>query len=124
MRYISEKYLSESRNFDGEVSHISLHYEEDFNWAYDIVDDIAEHEPDRPAMKWCNPEGEEHVFTFGEMKLWSDKCANFLADQGIRKGDMVLVVLRRHYQFWFAGLALHKIGAVMVPATFMLRVIV
>ena len=121
MRYISEKYLSESRNFDGEVSHISLHYEEDFNWAYDIVDDIAEHEPDRPAMKWCNPEGEEHVFTFGEMKLWSDKCANFLADQGIRKGDMVLVVLRRHYQFWFAGLALHKIGAVMVPATFMLR---
>ncbi len=121
MRYLSENYLSESRDQNGEVCHISLHYPEEFNWAYDVVDDIAETEPDRPAMKWCNPEGEEHVFSFGDMKYWSDKTANFLADQGVRKGDMVLVILRRHYQFWFTALALHKIGAVLVPATFMLR---
>lgn len=121
MRYISEKYLSESRNRKGEVAHLSLHYPEDFNWAYDVVDDIADHEPHRLAMTWTNPEGEEHFFSFGDMKYWSDKTANFLADQGIRKGDNVLVILRRHYQFWFTAVALHKIGAVLVPATFMLR---
>lgn len=121
MRYISENYLSESRNQKGEVTHLSLHYGDDFNWAYDVVDDIATHDPDRPAMTWANPEGEEHFFTFGDVKKWSDKTANFLADQGIRKGDMVLVILRRHYQFWFVAVALHKIGATLVPATFMLR---
>ena len=121
MRYINENYISESRNLDGEIMHISLHYGKDFNWAYDVVDDIAVNDPDRPAMVWCNPEGEEHRFSFGDMKFWSDKCANFLVSQGIRKGDMVLVVLRRHYQFWICALALHKIGAVLVPATFMLR---
>ena len=72
-------------------------------------------------MVWCNPEGEEHVFTFADMKEWSDKTASFLAAQGIGRGDRVLVVLRRHYQFWFTALALAKLGAVMVPATFMLK---
>ena len=121
MRYINENYISESRNLNGEIAHISLHYDKNFSWAYDVVDDIAVNDPNRPAMVWCNPEGEEHRFSFGEMKFWSDKCANFLVSQGIRKGDMVLVILRRHYQFWFTALALHKIGAVLVPATFMLR---
>ena len=78
-------------------------------------------DPDRRAMIWCNPEGEEHIFTFADMKRWSDKTANFLVDQGIKRGDYVLVVLRRHYQFWFVATALAKIGAVMVPATFMLK---
>jgi acetyl-CoA synthetase len=72
-------------------------------------------------MMWCNPEGEEHVFTFADMKRWSDKTANFLAAQGIGRGDMVMVILRRHYQFWFTSVALHKLGAVIVPATFMLK---
>ena len=121
MRYINENYISESRNMSGEIAHISLHYDESFNWAYDVVDDIAINDPNRPAMLWCNPEGEEHRFSFGEMKFWSDKCANFLVSQGVRKGDMVMVILRRHYQFWICALALHKIGAVLVPATFMLR---
>ena len=121
MRYINENYLSESRDRKGEVAHLSLHYPTTFNWAYDVVDDIAMTEPDRPAMLWCNPEGEEHHFTFGDMKYWSDKCANFLVSQGIRKGDAVMVILRRHYQFWMCAVALHKIGAMLVPATFMLR---
>lgn len=121
VRYISEKYLSGSRNFKGEITHLSLNYKENFNWAYDIVDDIATVEPDRPAMVWANPEGEEHRFSFADIKYWSDKTANFLMSQGIHKGDMVLVILRRHYQFWFTAVALHKIGAVLVPATFMLR---
>ncbi len=121
MRYLSENYLSESRDRNGEVVHMSLHYPQTFNWAYDVVDDIAMAEPDRPAMVWCNPEGEEHRFSFGDIKYWSDKCANFLVAQGIRKGDAVLVILRRHYQFWITAVALHKIGALLVPATFMLR---
>ena len=121
MRYLSENYLSESRDRNGEVVHMSLHYPDTFNWAYDVVDDIATVEPDRPAMVWCNPEGEEHRFTFGDIKHWSDKCANFLVAQGVRKGDSVLVILRRHYQFWIVAVALHKIGALLVPATFMLR---
>ena len=95
MRYISEKYLSESRNFDGEVSHISLHYEEDFNWAYDIVDDIAVNDPERRAMVWCNPEGEEHVFTFADMKRWSDKTANMLAGHGIGCAGKTAVQLKK-----------------------------
>ena len=121
MRYLSENYLSESRDRNGEVVHMSLHYPKTFNWAYDVVDNIAEAEPDRPAMVWCNPEGEEHRFSFGDIKYWSDKCANFLVAQGVRKGDAVLVILRRHYQFWITAVALHKIGALLVPATFMLR---
>jgi acetyl-CoA synthetase len=72
-------------------------------------------------MVWCNPEGEEHVFSFGDMKYWSDKTANFLAGQGVKYGDLVMVILRRHYQFWFVALALDKLGAVIVPATFMLK---
>ena len=72
MRYISEKYLSGSRNFKGEITHLSLNYKENFNWAYDIVDDIATVEPDRPAMVWANPEGDEHRFSFADIKYWSD----------------------------------------------------
>lgn len=121
MRYINEQYISESRNLKGEVAHLSLHYPQSFNWAYDVVDEIALTDPDRPAMLWLNPEGEEHHFSFADIKRWSDKCANFLVAQGVRKGDTVLVILRRHYQFWFTAVALHKIGAILVPATFMLR---
>ena len=86
-----------------------------------MVDDIAENDPDRRAMVWCNPEGEEHVFTFADMKRWSDKTANYLAAHGVGRGDYVMVILRRHYQFWFVATALAKLGAVMVPATFMLK---
>ena len=90
---------------------------DNFNFAYDVVDEIARLDPDRRAMVWCNVAGEERTFTFGEMKLYSDKCAQMLADHGVKKGDMVLLVLKRHYEFWFTVLALHKIGAVGVPAT-------
>lgn len=116
MRYVDETYAP-----DGQLETFSVHYPDNFNFGYDVVDDIAMNDPDRRAMIWCNPEGEEHIFTFADMKRWSDKTANFLVDQGIKRGDYVLVVLRRHYQFWFVATALAKIGAVMVPATFMLK---
>ena len=121
MRNINLRYCKEEYNDKGVLTSYVLNVPETFNFGYDVVDDIAENDPDRRAMVWLNPEGEEHVFTFADMKRWSDKTANFLVEQGIRKGDFVLVILRRHYQFWFVATALAKIGAVMVPATFMLK---
>ncbi|MDR2108238.1 MAG: AMP-binding protein [Coriobacteriales bacterium] len=121
MRNINLRYTKESYDANGVLSEFSLQWPSDYNFAYDVVDDIAAAEPDRPAMIWCNPEGEEHRFSYYDLKHWSDKTANFLVQQGVEKGDMVLVILRRHYQFWFTALALHKIGAVLVPATFMLK---
>ncbi len=121
MRNINLRYVDETYAPDGQLETFSVHYPDNFNFGYNVVDDIAMNDPDRRAMIWCNPEGEEHIFTFADMKRWSDKTANFLVDQGIKRGDYVLVVLRRHYQFWFVATALAKIGAVMVPATFMLK---
>lgn len=121
MRNINLRYVDETYAPDGQLETFSVHYPDNFNFGYDVVDDIAVNDSDRRAMIWCNPEGEEHIFTFADMKRWSDKTANFLVDQGIKRGDYVLVVLRRHYQFWFVATALAKIGAVMVPATFMLK---
>ncbi len=121
MRNINLRYVDETYDENGLLKTFKVKYPDNFNFGYDVVDDIAVNDPDRRAMVWCNPEGEEHVFTFADMKRWSDKTANFLAAQGIGKGDFVLVVLRRHYQFWFVATALAKLGAVMVPATFMLK---
>ncbi len=121
MREINLRYVDEEYDENGILVKFDPHVPETFNFGYDIVDDIAEADPDRKAMIWVNPEGEEHVFTFADMKKWSDKTANYLKGIGIKRGDMVLVILRRHYQFWFVATALAKIGAVMVPATFMLK---
>ena len=121
MRNINERYVEETYGDDGVLNHFAVHYPENFNFGYDVVDDIGVNDPDRRAMVWCNPEGEEHVFTFGDMKKWSDKTANYLASLGLGSGDFVMVILRRHYQFWFVATALAKLGCVMVPATFMLK---
>ena len=121
MRKVNLRYAVETYDEKGVLCSFNLNYPDNFNFGYDIVDDIGINDPDRPAMVWCNPMGEEHTFTFGEIKKYSDKTANYLHTLGIRKGDMVLVVLKRHYQFWFVAPALHKLGAVMIPATHMLK---
>ncbi len=121
MRDIHLRYVEEAYDENGRLAKFETHIPDDYNFGYDVVDDIAQAEPDRRAMVWANPEGEEHVFTFADMRKWSDKTASFLMEQGIGKGDRVLVILRRHYQFWFVATALAKIGAVLVPATFMLK---
>ena len=120
MLHVNERYVDETRDEKGNVVDYQYKYPENFNFAYDVVDAIAEAEPGRRAMIWCNPCGEEHVFTYGDLKRYSDKTANMLSAKGIGKGDMVMVVLKRHYQFWFTILALHKLGAVIIPATFLL----
>ena len=121
MRNLNLRYVEETYNEDSVLQSFDVHYPEDFNFGYDVVDDIAVNDPDRKAMVWLNPEGEEHIFTFGDMKRWSDKTANYLSEQGLGRGDFVMVILRRHYQFWFVATALAKLGCVMVPATFMLK---
>jgi acetyl-CoA synthetase len=121
MLNLHKQYVEESYDEQGILQKFSIHYPEDYNFAYDVVDAIATAEPGRSAMMWINPEGEEHLFTYGDLKYWSDKTANFLVSAGVGHGDIVPVILRRHYQFWFVALALHKIGAVLAPATFMLK---
>ncbi len=96
-------------------------YKEDFNFAYDVIDVLGKEEPDRRAMVWCNSKGEEHTFTFGDIMRGTSKAANILAAQGIGRGDKVLIVLKRHWQFWMILPALHKLGAVGVPATHLLK---
>jgi acetyl-CoA synthetase len=93
---------------------------ENFNFAFDVVDVIASTNPDKIAMVWCNDKGEEALFTFGQMKTQSDKAANFFLSAGIRKGDPVMLILKRRFEFWFCALALHKIGAITIPATHLL----
>lgn len=121
MRNINLRYANETYDANGILSGFSLKYPDNFNFGYDIVDDIGRNDPDRPAMLWLDEQRNRRLFTFADIKKYSDKTANALRALGISKGDMVLVVLRRHYQFWFVAPALHKLGAVIVPATNMLK---
>ena len=105
---------------NGVLNRFTPKYPDNFNFGYDVIDEIAAQEPNRRAMIWCDSDGRERIFTFGDIKRYSDKTANMFLRHGIKKGDMVMLVLKRHYQFWFSILALHKIGAVTVPATFLL----
>lgn len=88
-----------------------------FNFAYDIVDRYAELEPEKRAIVWCDDSGSERIFTFKEISEKSKQTANYLVKHGIKKGDTVLLILRRKYEFWYFILALHRIGAIAVPAT-------
>jgi len=93
---------------------------ENFNFGYDIVDAWALEQPEKLAMIWANDKGEEHKYTFADMKKYSDMTASYLLSLGIKKGDRVMLILKRHYQFWFAITAIHKIGAIVIPATHLL----
>lgn len=94
---------------------------ENFNFAYDVVDAYARDSPEKIAMVWCDDYGEERIFTFKDMKYYSDKASNFFAKYGIGKGDCVMLTLKSRYEFWFSILGLHKLGAIAVPATHMLK---
>ena len=96
-------------------------YNDDFNFAYDVIDVLGREEPDRRAMLWCNDKGEEITFTFADISRYTNMAANVLAAQGIGKGDRVMLILKRHYQFWFILPALHKLGAIGIPATHLLK---
>ncbi len=93
---------------------------ENFNFAYDVVDVIARETPDKVALVWCDDHGGEKIMTFADMKLMSERAANFFKGIGIRKGDSVMIALKGRYEWWYTMLGLHRIGAVAIPATHML----
>ena len=117
MENLYQKYCRETFDAKGMLKTFEPLPTEDFNFAYDVVDYIADHEPQRRAMVWCNDQGAERTFTFDDIRRYSNKTANYFLSLGIGKGDKVMVILKRHYEFWFVIIALHKIGAVIIPAT-------
>ena len=121
MLNIHKQYCTEKFDAKGNLTYFRTRCGDHFNFAYDVMDAIGAGEPERRAMIWRNPEGEAHDLRFSDFARWSNKAANFFLSQGIRKGDRVMVILRRHYSFWIVSLALTKIGAIVVPATFMLK---
>lgn len=119
---IYKKFCTEVLDGQGKLQKFTLDYPDDFNFGYDVVDAIAEETPDKTALVWCNTEGEEYIFSFGEIKRQSDRYANVFQSAGIGRGSRVMLVLKRHYEYWVAVIALHKLGATVIPATHMLTV--
>lgn len=117
---IYQNFCTEYFDANGVLTKLDLHYPDNFNFGYDVVDAIAGRTPDKRALVWCNTENEERSFSFAQIRDYSNQMANVFLASGIRRGDRVLVVLKRHYEYWFAAVALCKIGAVMIPATHML----
>jgi len=117
-----DKFLTQTefQTYQDFTENFKIHIPANFNFAFDVVDEIAMKTPEKIAMVWCNDKGEEAIFTFGQMKKQSDKAANFFLSAGIRKGDPVMLILKRRYEFWFCAVALHKIGAITIPATHLL----
>ena len=117
---IYKNFCKVTFDIDGRLTDIEISYPDNFNFGYDVVDAIARENPDKRALVWCNPEGEEHFFSFGDISRLSNKAANVFLQAGIGRGDRVIVALKRHFEYWYVSIALHKIGAVMIPVTHML----
>lgn len=119
---ILEKYLKQTtfNSYEEFKDRFEIEIPDNFNFAYDVVDEIARETPERIAMVWCDDKGDEATFTFAQMKYYSEKAASFFRSAGISKGDPVMLILKRHYAFWFCSLALNRIGAVTIPATHLL----
>ncbi len=117
-----EKYLQQTEftDFEDFKANYKLIVPDNFNFAYDVVDEWAAKEPNKRALLWTNDRGESREFTFGEIKRYSDQTASYFQSLGIKKGDIVMAILKRRYEFWFTIIALHKIGAVIIPATHLL----
>jgi len=111
-------------NLDADYEEVKRNFKiripENFNYAYDVIDVYAEKEPEKRALVWCDDEGGEEYFSFKEISELSKKSANFFVAQGIKKGDHVMLFLRRRYEFWWILPALHRIGAIAIPATTLL----
>ena len=110
-------FVQPVENEDGSLKELHFAHEDEFNFAFDIVDGIARRSPDKLAMLHVANDMTERRFTFKDMKDGSSQAANYFTSLGIKRGDRVMLVLKRHYQFWFAILGLHKLGAIAIPAT-------
>ena len=114
---IYSKYIDIVENENGTPTSISFKNTEGFNFAFDLVDALADREPEKLAMLHIAKDGTERRFTFKDIKKMSNQCANYFKSLGIKKGDRVMLVLKRHYQFWLCMMALNKLGAIVIPAT-------
>ncbi len=92
----------------------------DFNFGYDVVDAWAQAEPEKRALVWCDESGDEKVFTFTDIRRLSNQAANFFQAQGVGKGSVVMLILRRRWEYWVCATALHKLGAVLIPGSLQL----
>ena len=112
-----ERYILPVEGKNGRLKSITFQNEDTFNFAYDVVDVLAKKSPEKLAMLHISEQGEERRFTFSDMAKYSSMATHYLKSLGVRKGDRVMLVLKRNYQFWIAILALHKLGAIVIPAT-------
>ncbi|MDR1881048.1 MAG: AMP-binding protein [Tannerellaceae bacterium] len=117
-----EKFVTQTtfESQDDFKKNFSVIVPENFNFAYDVVDVWAEKAPEKRALCWTSDKGEHRDFTFADMKTYSDRTASYFQSLGIGRGDMVMLILKRRYEFWFSVIALHKLGAVVIPATHLL----
>ena len=118
---IYRRWIDVEKDERGTPTSIRFHDTEHFNFAFDVVDELARRSPDKLAMLHISRDKNERRFTFTDMKKESARCANYFASLGIRRGDRVMLVLKRRYQFWFAMLGLNKLGAIAIPATSQLQ---
>ena len=116
-RFLKQTHFESAQDYN---DHLEFIIPEHFNFAYDVMDEWAKEEPDRLALLWTNDQGDEIRATFAQLKEQSDQAASYLQSLGIGKGDPVMLILKRRYEWWIVMLALHKLGAVVIPATHML----
>ena len=115
-----KKYINEGFDENGILNKFEINCPDNYNFGYDIIDKYGELEPDRPALLHVDLQENCHKFTYGQLSALSNQAANLFLEKGIKKGDKVMLVLKRNYQFWIAVIALIKIGAVAIPATHLL----
>ena len=115
-RFVQTDYTS----YEDFEKNFKINIPENFNYGFDIVDEMGRQAPNQNALKWCNDKGEEKIFTFGDISRLSNKAANVFKEIGIKKGDTVMLIMKRRHYFWYFMPALHKIGAVAIPSTHML----
>ena len=118
-KYLPKKDFESAEDF---YENYTINIPENFNFVYDVIDTLAEEKGSGRALVWCDEKGAEASFTFAEMKTLADKAANVLREAGIGKGDPVMLILKRRWQYWPILLALHRLGAVAIPATHLLTV--
>ncbi len=119
---LADRYLRTDFTSQEEFEqHFALQVPDQFHFAYDIIDEYARISPNKRALIWCDIHGNEKTFTFGDISRLSNQAANVFAKQGLKKGDAVMLMLKRRYQYWIAAVALMKIGCVLIPATAQLQ---
>ncbi len=114
---VYRKWVKTQKNENGTPIKVDFFNTDEFNFAFDVVDELANTKPDKLAMVHLDKNKVERRFTFADMRARSAQCANYFKSLGIKKGDRVMLVLKRHYQFWFAMIGLNKLGAIAIPAT-------